>query len=1105
MISFDDLNVSVNIDTSAIENSINLIKNDTSSLNDSVSSISDTLTWLLYESSQYTDSTMAVSDLVILRSNTSKLSSDKLESSDFTGFTNTMTDLLNKYQINMSDVKSDYNLECLYNLTGGSYTVENQSSKHYSFGGLGIDSFSFRQNSNCTFEGTINSFLYSHMSGGSNTFSNVKITNLSDVRMRRITFSNASVNFNNDYIYSCRISNHGNFSNNTFAGQISVTNTGLIYNNTFRDADNHNFTVNGSMRSNIFSSAAISIVAENLQFYYNSGSDGSTNRVSIRNKKPIAVAYNSFSRGLIDAENADFFNNTFTDLYTLKGTNCSMNNIGTITNLIINSGHDFDKNTVSSLRFADVSISHFRSNDVKMLDFLDAYVSTSFINNTFTGTAADITLTDFRDNSLNIDELNVEFRITNPSFTGNSILVDTFSVNRFLSEYFTDNILNVGNYLDFNYGSSEVYDASLNFLLSDYIPETKVLGKYNLVPYIRSLSESISTMTGGGSEVKYQIDASDIKTTYDMNNLYNLTGGGWVLSTQDEKFNFNHLNLLVVPSDASNNVVRGDIDSISSNSVNYFNMNINGDLLNNTINYNTIEGKCHLTDNIVSGGYINISTLSGLDLATGNTFKEMNINLNNGYASNNSFNDVGNITLRNNRFENNSIDTVYYVNEIGAALSSNNITSIKNIKCDNVNVYKNTISQIDNINIENGNFKSNSIGNIRGNINVGEMNNNSILSGNIDVKFDVFTGNSILGGNYTLNGDLNSFSGNTIDCNLLNLNSIEQSYLNGNTLTISSLDFNYGSSNVYDASLNYLLSDYIPESKVLGRYNLVPYVRSLMNGGGGNGYISVNAYDSNISYESPIWPKNIDFLKLNLMNTEMNILWQGGVYENGTISNLLVNNWNLNTASYGMYSLLSFNNVLIKSMTYDYQNMTQTRTGSLFSGSNYTIDNLYYTHIKLSTNYNETSDSMPLIRNGVINNLNLNFYSNGNKNAADIIFSDTVGKFNLSGVMPYNLIESCSISTFNYKDFTTTDASPLIGACVHRCTIDGLYFDPDRIYTNTRIFNQCSIKNANVVCTPLMWDMSSAQYRNLIANAISGLSNTTTDVVPISYVSSWPN
>jgi hypothetical protein len=54
------------------------------------------------------------------------------------------------------------------------------------------------------------------------------------------------------------------------------------------------------------------------------------------------------------------------------------------------------------------------------------------------------------------------------------------------------------------------------------------------------------------------------------------------------------------------------------------------------------------------------------------------------------------------------------------------------------------------------------------------------------------------------------------------------------------------------------------------------------------------------------------------------------------------------------------------------------------------------------------------------------------------------------------------------------------------------------------MFESCSIKNAFVVCTPLAWDMSSAQFRASIASAFSGGSNTTTDVVPITFMPVFP-
>lgn len=1144
MISFDDLNV--NIDTSAIENSIKLIKNDTSSLNDSVSSISDTLTWLIYESSQYTDSTMAVSDLVILRSNTYNLSIGKLETSAFNDFTSTFSP---KYQINMSDVKSDYNLECLYNLTGGSYTVSKQDSKHYSFGGLGIDSFSYYENSNCTFEGVINSFLNSYMSGGSNTFSNIKITNLSNVRMRRVFGEHASINFNSDSLYSCRISNHGNYNNNTFAGYIYLTNTGIIYNNTFKNNDVHNITINGYMGSNIVSSAALSILAESLQFYSNSGSDGSTNRVSIYDMKPISINDNSFSRGLIRAERADFYMNTFTDLYTLKASNCTGNNINTITNLIMNDGASIYKNTISSIRFANLRLSNFRSNDVKMIDFLDMNVSTSFGKNTFTGSKANITATNFTDNSLNIDELNVNFRISNPSFTGNSILVDTFSVNRFLSEYFTNNILNVGNCLDFNYGSSEVYDASLNFLLSDYVAESKVLGKYNLIPYIRSLSNEISTITGGGGEGKYQINYSDVKSDYNKECLYNLTGG--VISGNDYSesilinLGINYLDEFKsnTKSQGGSMYISGKINSFNDNSLKY--LSLKGidikSLYSNSFESLTYMANNDLKSNIVSTGEIinhgdvlSNSILQGDIFNTGHSFRGNNIysgsliNLNGLFALGNNFLSNSGLNINAYQVSTNSMENIKQADLNGNLYYSNTIHSINKLDVNARICHSNTISHITMLNQEASTLKSNKYSIMtEGTINCFGIGSNtfdvvrhlslngydvsknsfdSILQGEFRID-DLFYSNTFNGVYLNLNNHNASVdvSGNNISVDDLKMNRIYTEYFTKNTISINRmLDFDYGSSNVYDASLNYLLSDYVDESKVLGKYNLVPYVRNLMNGGG-NGNVSICAFAKNLRNQIILFPDNIDTFNLNInfSNTDTGPLLDGITFSNKTINKFLVNNWNLTSG--GLRSIMSMKNVSINTFWYDADWNAYIHTGSLFSCSTsngLTINEVNYTH---NTHYTSSMDTIneiyPICSNATFNNVNMSFFQN--QFAYAPIYNNTIGKLNMSGSTPVLAGLKCSISTFNYKDFINSTHIDSTNPPFKSCTFNNILFSPSSTISLSRIFNQCSIKNANVVCTPLMWDMSSATYRAWIAEAIAGFNNTTTDVIPISYVQNW--
>lgn len=1147
MISFDDLNVS--IDTSAIENSINLIKNDTSSLYDSVQSISDTLTWLIYESSHYTDSTMAVSDLVILRSNTYKLSSDKLESSDFTGFTNTMTNLLNKYQINMSDVKSDYNLKCLYNLTGGSYEVKNKNSSHYSFGGLGIDSFLFSQNSNCTFEGTINSFIYNFISGGTNTFSNIKIPNLNGISMRRFIAENASINFNSDYIYSCNISNHGDLVNNTFAGYITVINTGLISDNTIT-GQNNNFLISGTMKNNVFSSSAnIKLIGEELRFMYNSRNNTSgtaTARVDLYNRNTIYVYGNSIEYGSIEAENANFYSNTFSYLNTLNISRCAQNSISKITNLIINNGTSMIGNTMTSVRFANLKLNNMTSNYISSLDFLNADISSSFGKNTISGSQADITLTNFTDNSLNMDDLKIDFRITNPVFTGNSILVDTFSVNRFFSEYFTNNILNVGNCLDFNYGSSEVYDASLNFLLSDYIPESKVLGKYNLVPYIRSISNSISTISGEG---KYQIDYSDVKSDYNKECLYNLTGG--VISgidyseIGDVKLGINYLDEFEsnTKSQGGSMYISGKINSFDNNSLKYLslkNVDIKS-LCSNTFESLTYIADNDLESNIVStgdiinhGNVLSNSILQGNIFNTGNSFSKNNvysgslIDLGGIFAVSNNFLSNSGLNINAYMISYNTMDNIGQIDLNGQLCYSNSIYSVNKLNANARLCYSQTMSYVSMLNQEATTLKSNKYSVItEGTVNcpwiesntftnikhlslngfdVSKNNFNSILQGDIRID-DLFYSNSYTGAYLNLNNHNASVdvSGNNISVDDLKFNRIYSEYFTKNTISVNRmLDFDYGSSKVYDASLNYLLSDYIDESKVLGKYNLVPYVRSLMNGGGGNGN-SICAFAKNLKNQIILFPDNIDTFNFNInySNTDTGPLIDGVLFSNKTINKFLVNNWNLTSG--GLRSIMSMKNVSINTFWYDANWNAYIHTGSLFSCSTsngLTINEVNYSH---NTHYTSSMDTInelcPICSNATYGTVNMSFFQN--QFAYAPIYNNTIGKLNISGSMPVLAGLKCSISTFNYKDFTNGTHIDSTNPPFKSCTFDNVLFSPDSTISLSRVFNHCSIKNAKVVCTPLMWDMSGASYRSWMAEAIAGFSNTTTDVIPMSYVENW--
>ena len=346
------------------------------------------------------------------------------------------------------------------------------------------------------------------------------------------------------------------------------------------------------------------------------------------------------------------------------------------------------------------------------------------------------------------------------------------------------------------------------------------------------------------------------------------------------------------------------------------------------------------------------------------------------------------------------------------------------------------------------------------------------------------------------------FSNNSIHAYSLSFKDMDTGIFTNNSFTIGNyLDFNYGSSNVYDASLNYLLSDYVPETKVLGKYNLVPYVRSLMNGGAGAKQ-SICAYDKNIAAQAQLWTDEIGTLNFNIVNST-NVITSAGATWHGTIDKCFINHWD--NKSYGLFSLISFSgDCRIKELIYDRRQNTVEKTGSLFSGNNLFIDTLKYSGITtMAEKWNETSDYYPLARGATISEADLSF--SGCQVAHLPLYSNTISKLKMSGSVPYQVGSTLSIRSFFWKDFSTFPSNEgYLGIPFNSCTIDNLYIDTDRLYTNTSVFGHCSIKNAFVVCTPLAWDMSSGSYRSIVREMISMLSNTTTDIPPMSYVSVWP-
>jgi hypothetical protein len=516
--------------------------------------------------------------------------------------------------------------------------------------------------------------------------------------------------------------------------------------------------------------------------------------------------------------------------------------------------------------------------------------------------------------------------------------------------------------------------------------------------------------------------------------------------------------------------------------------------LNNTFSSNRIihfEGNDVKNNQISSASFFNVLA-NNLEENTLSSISNMIMNGNECYLNNARNVKCGNCFA--NVIENNNFVTITNLNQTANKIDSNLYSYVSTLTIDAASIRGNYVNG-ENIDVSGSYITKNTFSGFQ----------NAIINVN-----SVFSSNSIGNGTYFNLNNYNTsvnVSGNSFYVDELKMNRIYTDYFTKNTISVNKmLDFDYGSSNVYDNELNYLLSDYIDESKVLGKYNLVPYVRSLMNGGG-NGNVSICAFAKNLRNQIILFPDNIDTFNLNInfSNTDTGPLLDGITFSNKTINKFLVNNWNLTSG--GLRSIMSMKNVSINSFWYDADWNAYIHTGSLFSCSTsngLTINEVNYTH---NTHYTSSMDTIneiyPICSNATFGTVNMSFFQN--QFAYAPIYNNTIKQLNMSGSTPVLAGLKCSISTFNYKDFINSTHIDSTNPPFKSCTFGNILFSPDSTISTSRIFNQCSIKNANVVCTPLMWDMSSATYRAWMAEAIAGFNNTTTDVVPMSYVSVWPN
>lgn len=822
------------------------------------------------------------------------LSANKLDSSVFTNFTNTFTITDSyKYQINYSDIESDVNKNNLYNITG---SVLSQNINQLKMtGDVVFDNDTFNLNQNVL---NVNSL-------GNNLFSNTDASGSLTIHANNLTnntFNLKHLEINGDISGNQILT----VSEGKFNGA-AMNNNIISYGEKF-DINYFNVNSNSFVKISDFHITANEMKNNTLVYIY--PLCGNIRKIHANSLTYVSIINNASDirsnemKGVNDfGYHAFFENNTATNYYLYAGKCHYFENNSLLTgNLIGNFIYSIQSNTFSSFSSILNTGNDFVGNNISVNSLCKLLNSRIVVN------------------SIKDDVFICDNYCTSNLIIYNSIDARTISFNKLEKSLFTENSFTVSKEFDFNFGSSVAYDASLNYLLSDYVNESKVLGKYNLVPYVRELKNN---------QFKYQLNYSEIPTYANYNNIYNVSGTMRMYNLQKDYLNMSYLDLL------SSNMLNINNFDLKGNEV-YHNMITASSILNFNVkdmSYNTIIGssKTGLLNlkinnmlyntisnlsmiNMINVDSMNNNSFESIDLMilcnvdnyinvfknisefyfTGsmfndNTFNGVNICNINAYDLNNnviygrgkidfyngSYNKIigfdGNINgpfLENNSFTENILDMkVYYLTE--NSFSGNRIYGTINsvylntfskgiINCKYIaGFYNNSISLGDMLNIDylktcNSNF----IYNTKNYITCESMfKNNTVLCEEMKLE--------------KINTNL-QFSSNSIKLDSLYINNINKDDLSKNTIVINNyLDFNYGSSNVYDSNLNYLLSDYIDESKVLGKYNLIPYLRNMNNKGNITFKLGVQAlddiaeggYSSNSSSLCPEWGAHYNYLK----------------------------------------------------------------------------------------------------------------------------------------------------------------------------------------------------------------------------------------------------
>jgi hypothetical protein len=423
------------------------------------------------------------------------LSIVKLDSSIFNNFTSTLTiSGGSPYQIPFDDIPSDAELFCLYNITGD---VANKSLTQ-TLALSALNSFNNNTLNGSFFDINAKSISLNQISASRNNLRAIDFESNSLYQYVYTGYYNVDAHFLRKNTYSsfgmvC-VSGYMEQSDSFTSIQKCDINDFIISSNTFNKVNVLNLDALLVQQGKYSSIGMFNCSAQDLtgiQLSYVPGGNlnvsyAGSNTISeflghaeINNLFTNTLSYN-FMYGKINSlsSNSISENTLFLESCDLKRNKFSRGllNVGV--------GRNVATNTIS--RVSNVYLGHvieMKFNTCGWIYNMKVGAASSFYNNEL--------------GEINNFEYSAEHTYYH-TFSGNTIQASTVSFKTINSSIFTDNSLTINEVLDFNYGSSNVYDSNLHYLLDGYVDESKVLGKYNLIPYLRNLNNKGNITFGLG-------------------------------------------------------------------------------------------------------------------------------------------------------------------------------------------------------------------------------------------------------------------------------------------------------------------------------------------------------------------------------------------------------------------------------------------------------------------------------------------------------------------------------------------------------------------------------------------------------------------------------